>query len=144
MARGQAAPSVFPEHAEYAPLLCDILRGGLTWLFRSGGLSHARRLLPESGRRAALLHAKRVWGGRAVRHAQPAKPAKRRKEDNLGHAKSREPHPDGRRAGPLQRREDFEKDLLARSPSRDMGPVTGARDKFSIFCYGSLVFAAAS
>ena len=93
MARGQAAPSVFPEHAEYAPLLCDILRGGLTWLYRSGGLSHARRLLPESGRRAALLHAKRVWGGRAVRHAQPAKPAKRRKEDNLGHAKSREPHP---------------------------------------------------
>ena len=93
MARGQAAPSVFPEYAEYAPLLCDILRGGLTWLFRSGGLSHARRLLPESGRRAALLHAKRVWGGRAVRHAQPAKPAKRRKEDNLGHAKRREPHP---------------------------------------------------
>ena len=108
MARGQAAPSVFPEHAEYAPLLCDILRGGLTWLFRSGGLSHARRLLPESGRRAALLHAKRVWGGRAVRHAQPAKPAKRRKEDNLGHAKSREPHPRtvscrGTRAVPLLR-----------------------------------------
>ena len=92
MARGQATPSVFPpEHAEYAPLLCDIFRGRLTWLFRSGGLSHARRLLPESGRRAALRHAKRVRGGRAVRHAQPAKPAKRRKEDNLGHAKSREP-----------------------------------------------------